>query len=167
MSGRKQKTEGRRQKAGNRRRKEENRKRMIGELGEFGFIDEIKKMTKIDSSVLVGIGDDTAVIKAPKKKLLFTTDMLIEDKHFCLCQASPFEIGWKALAVNISDIAAMGGLPTHAVVSVGLREALSVGFSREIYKGLSAAASKYGVNIVGGDTNASEKITISVALLGN
>ncbi|OIO38426.1 MAG: thiamine-phosphate kinase [Candidatus Omnitrophica bacterium CG1_02_46_14] len=136
-------------------------------IGEFGLIAKIRKMTKTDSSVLLGIGDDTAVIRwRGKEKILFTTDMLIEDQHFRLTEASGFEIGWKAMAVNISDIAAMGGLPTHAVAAVGLPRELAIDFVEQIYLGIQTAAKRFDVNIVGGDTNASKKLVISVALLG-
>ena len=139
----------------------------LSTIGEFGLIDEIKKMTRVDKTVILGIGDDTAVLRAPKgKELLFTTDMLIEGQHFRRSEATGFQIGWKAMAVNISDIAAMGGLPTHAVVSVGFPKTLSVDFVKEIYRGLQVVSKRFHVNLVGGDTNASKKIVISVALLG-
>lgn len=136
-------------------------------LGEFGLIDSIKKMTTVDRSVILGIGDDTAILRDFKgKELLLTTDMLIEDRHFRRSDATGYQIGWKAMAVNISDIAAMGGTPAHAVISIGLSKNLSVSFVKDIYKGLQAAAKKFKINVVGGDTNSSEKIVISIALLG-
>ncbi len=139
----------------------------LASIGEFGLIEQIKKITWTDSSVLVGIGDDAAVLKSTGgKKILFTTDMLIEDRHFRRPEATGFGIGWKAIAVNVSDIAAMGGMPTHAVVSVGLPEDLRVEFVKQIYEGLKAMAKCFRVNLVGGDTNASDKLVISVALLG-
>ncbi len=142
-------------------------KTLLKDIGEFGLIGQIRKATPKDGRVCVGIGDDAAVIRLnAAKDILLTTDMLIEDRHFKLPEASPFEIGWKAMAVNISDVAAMGGLPTYAVVSVGLRKNLSVRFIKEIYRGLKAAAGRFHVAIVGGDTNRSDKIVISVALLG-
>jgi thiamine-monophosphate kinase len=139
----------------------------LGDLGEFGFIGELKKKLPSGKGVVRGIGDDTAVIRSSKgKDTLFTTDMLVEDHHFRLGEASGFEVGWKALAVNISDIAAMGGVPTFAVVSVGFPQALSAQFARDVYEGLARCAKTFGVTIVGGDTNASEKIVIAVSLLG-
>ncbi|HXV19227.1 MAG TPA: thiamine-phosphate kinase [Candidatus Omnitrophota bacterium] len=139
----------------------------LGDLGEFGFISELKKKLPAGKGVLRGIGDDTAVVRTPKgKDTLFTTDMLVEDHHFRLGEASGFEVGWKALAVNISDIAAMGGVPTFAVVAVGFPQALSAQFARDVYEGLSRCAKAFGVSIVGGDTNASEKIVVSASLLG-
>ncbi len=142
--------------------------RSLSEVGEFGLIDAIRRMTpKADPSVLLGIGDDTAVLLPPKKgDLLFTTDMLIQDRHFRLEDASPFEIGRKAMAVNLSDIAAMGGQATHAVVSLGLPAALSVGFVTKLYRGLIRTAGEFGVSLVGGDTNQCDRIIISVAMIG-
>lgn len=139
----------------------------LGDLGEFGFIRELKKKLPGGKGVVRGIGDDTAVVRSAKgKDTLFTTDMLVEDHHFRLGEASGCEVGWKALAVNISDIAAMGGVPTFAVVSVGFPPALSAQFARDIYEGLARCAKTFGVTIVGGDTNASEQIVVSVSLLG-
>ena len=137
------------------------------DIGEFGLIRELKKKIRPGKSVRLGVGDDAAVLPlSSKKDLLFTADMLIEDRHFRLGEATPFEIGRKALAVNLSDIAAMGGIPTHAVVSVGFPGHLTMNFVDELYKGMRELAKKFRVNIVGGDTNKSEKIIISLALLG-
>ena len=139
----------------------------LKDVGEFGFIEELRRRTRTSRSVLLGIGDDAAVLKLPGgRELLFTTDMILEDRHFCLSRATAYQIGWKAMAVNLSDIAAMGGIPTHAVVAVGLPAGMTMRFARDLYRGLSAAAGRFKVNIVGGDTNRSDKIVVSVALLG-
>ncbi len=139
----------------------------LKDLGEFGLIAEMRKRVKKGRQVLRGIGDDTAVLKSgPGKDLLFTTDILIENKHFRLREATPFEIGRKAIAVNVSDIAAMGGVPTHAVVAVGLPTSTPVSFARELQRGLAWAAKEWNLNIVGGDTNAAESLVVSVAMLG-
>lgn len=139
----------------------------LKDLGEFGLIAEIRKKTKTDRRVLKGIGDDTAILKNTSgKDMLFTTDMLIEEKHFRLSDATPFEIGRKAIAVNVSDIAAMGGVPAHAVVAVALPPSLPVNFATELQRGISSAAKEWGVNIVGGDTNACDYVVISVAMTG-
>ena len=136
-------------------------------LGEFGFIRKIRKRVRRDKAVETGIGDDAAVLKVDaKKRLLFTTDMLIEGRHFKLSDATAFEIGWKAMAVNLSDIAAMGVRPTHAVVALGLPGDLDWVFLKELYRGMDAVARRFHVTLVGGDTNRSDKIIISVALLG-
>ena len=138
----------------------------IHQLGEFGLIDRIRKRLRIGSDVIRSIGDDTAVLPYTRGKyLLFTTDMLVQDVHFT--RRMPTQaIGHKALACNISDIAAMGGIPTYAVVSMGLPRNLSVRYMDELYQGIQKLAKQFGVSIVGGDTIKSDKITINVALLG-
>ena len=139
----------------------------IKDLGEIGFIERISAKVKCDRSVVKGIGDDTAVIKwTGNKYLLYTCDMLIEDVHFLRRKARPFQIGWKALARNVSDIAAMGGMPKYALVSVGLDPDLPVSFADEIFDGINAVASKFKINIVGGDTVKSRKTVIDVSLIG-
>lgn len=139
----------------------------IKKIGELGLIERISRKIKNDRSVIKGIGDDTAVIKCTGSKyLLFTCDMLIEDVHFTRRKATPFQIGWKAMARNLSDIAAMGGVAKYALVSVGLDPKLPISFADGIFDGINAAAKKFKVNIVGGDTSKSGKIVIDVSLIG-
>lgn len=136
-------------------------------FGEFERIAQIRKKTKTNARVLLGIGDDAAVIRiAGRKDLLFTTDMLIENQHFRLKDATAYEIGRKALAVNVSDIAAMGGVPTEAVVAVGLPRRLTARFVDQLYSGIQDLARRFHVNLVGGDTNLSERLVLSVAMIG-
>ncbi|MEW6170778.1 MAG: thiamine-phosphate kinase [Candidatus Omnitrophota bacterium] len=138
----------------------------INVLGEFGLINKLTKKIKLDKTVFKGVGDDAAVLNFSKNKyLLVTSDMLIEDVHF-LKDVKPFYIGYKALACSISDIAAMGGLPRYAVISIGLPPNLELKFVQDIYKGILSLASKFKINIVGGDTNKSDKIIIDVSLMG-
>src|SRR3989338_6859221 len=142
-------------------------RRALSRIGEFGLITRIGKRTRCDRSVLCGIGDDVAVLRGDSKKdLLFAADMLIEDRHFRMDEATPFEIGWKAVAVNVSDIAAMGGIPRHLVVSIGVPGSLSLDFIEAMYRGMRAVSKIYGVNLVGGDTNRADKLIVSVAILG-
>jgi len=137
------------------------------DIGEFGLIKELSKYLRGDSGVIKGIGDDAAVIRhAGNRYLLFTTDMLIEGVHFKIPDATPFLIGRKALAVNISDIAAMGGRPRYAVVAIGVPPAFSVSFARELFRGIRALAVKFGVSVIGGDTNRSDKLIVGVSLIG-
>ena len=141
--------------------------RLLQDIGEFGLIRRIAKAEKIsDKDVVVGIGDDTAVLKYKKNLyLLLTTDMLIEGVHFNK-KATPFQIGWKALAVNISDIAAMGGIPKYGLVSLGLKKNTSLKFVDELYCGIKTIARKFDVKILGGDTVSSSKLVINIALTG-
>jgi len=136
-------------------------------IGEFGLIERIKAKTKVDKSVICGIGDDAAVLKINKSKsLLFTSDILIEDVHFKRKNATPYQIGRKSLAVNISDIAAMGGVPKYALLSVGLPSNLALEFVDRLYLGIRKLAENFKINIVGGDTSSSGKLIISVSLIG-
>ncbi len=138
----------------------------IKDIGEFGLINSLSRMIKVSNNVVCGINDDAAVLRYTKDKyLLFTTDMLIEGVHFTKSMP-PEAIGRKALAVNVSDIAAMGGLPLHAVVSLGLPPDLKIAFIKKIYKGISRLAKEFNINIVGGDTDRSKSIVINIALLG-
>jgi thiamine-monophosphate kinase len=138
----------------------------ISQLGEFGLIDALKKFAPVSKAVIKGIGDDAAVLPYNKSKyLLLTTDMLSEGVHFTR-RMPPQGIGHKALASNISDIAAMGGCPTFGVVSIGIPKDLSVHFIKEVYKGIQRTARAFNISIVGGDTIKSDKIVINVALLG-
>ena len=138
----------------------------LNNLGEFGLIDLLTKSFKPDKNVLVGVGDDCAVIKYRRNEyLLWTTDLLFAGVHFTE-DASPYEIGWKALAVSISDIAAMAGIPKYGLVFVGLPPQKTVSYSKELYRGISELAGKYRVKIVGGDTNAFEKLVIGTTVLG-
>ena len=141
-------------------------KRPLSSLGEFGFIKNIKRTVKTGPSVVKGIGDDCAVIKYTKDKyLLYTTDMIIEDVHF-LRSAAPRAIGHKALAINISDIAACGGIPRWAVISVGIPPKLDAAYALGIFSGIKKLGDRFGIDIAGGDTNSSDKVIISIALLG-
>ena len=138
----------------------------ISKLGEFGLIDALKKYAPVSKAVIKGIGDDAAVLPYSKSEyLLLTTDMLAEDTHFTR-RMPPQAIGHKALACSISDIAAMGGWPTFAVVSIGIPKNLPVHFIKDIYKGIERTARAFNVSIVGGDTIKTDKIVINVALLG-
>ena len=152
----------------------------LSQLGEFGLIELLRKYRGSGVSVVKGIGDDTAVVPLDAMKyLLLTTDMLMEGVHFPSLyarggerksnhkrKASPRSIGHKALACSISDIAAMGGSPRCALVSLGVPGSLSWAFVRDLYKGMDTLARKFGVAIVGGDTIKSAKLVINVALTG-
>jgi thiamine-monophosphate kinase len=139
---------------------------LLNKVGEFGLIERFKKHIKTDSSVVVGSGDDCAVLKFNKDKYqLLTCDMIVEGVDFTLKDRLDL-IGRKALAISISDIASCAGIPRHAVVSMGIPKRLKVESVEKIAKGLFALADKFKVNIVGGDLSASNRLTIDVSLLG-
>jgi thiamine-monophosphate kinase len=141
-------------------------KKSIEHLGEFGLIQRLSKKVFVGKNIIKGIGDDAAVLPFTKEKfLLLTTDLLCEDVHFTR-KENPFLIGHKALACSLSDIAAMGGVPTSAVVSLGIPKNLSVHFVDEIYRGINILAAKFKTSIVGGDTICSPRIVINVAMVG-
>jgi thiamine-monophosphate kinase len=140
--------------------------RAVSSLGEKRLIARLARRIRHGAGVVRGIGDDCAVLKAPKgKDLLFACDMLVEGVHF-LKRSRPDGVGWKALAVNVSDIAAMGGLPRHAVVSLGLPPDTPVAWVDGLYRGLRRCARRFKVNLVGGDTDRARKIVVDVAILG-
>lgn len=140
----------------------------LHDIGEFGLIERISSGTVNNPEGLVaGIGDDAAVLKTPgDKNLLVTCDMLVEGVHFLPKRITPYQLGRKALAVNLSDIAAMGGIPRHALVSIALPIGLALEYVDELYRGLKDIAQKTGVNVVGGDTVRAPILIIDVALLG-
>lgn len=141
----------------------------ISDLGEFGLIAKIKQQSKGRSpSTLIGIGDDAAALSlSSSKKLLATTDMLLEGVHFDLSYTDLYSLGWKSAAVNLSDIAAMGGVPRFCLTALGIPSGISVEQVKEFYKGFHALCRKYNVDLVGGDTCRSEKgLVVSVTALG-
>jgi len=141
----------------------------ISDLGEFGLIRKIKQQSKGRSpSTLIGIGDDAAALSLSSSKILLTTtDMLLEGVHFDLSYTDLYSLGWKSAAVNLSDIAAMGGVPRFCLTALGIPSTISVEQIKEFYKGFNALCRKYHVDLVGGDTCRSEKgLVVSVTALG-
>ena len=139
----------------------------LREIGEFGLIRRIRGwMASSDPSLVQGIGDDVAVIRMGSKALLATTDMLVEDIHFQRSWIDPYHLGKKALMVNLSDIAAMGGTPKYFLISLGLPRSLPLSFVSRMYRGMRDGAKQYRVDLVGGDTTLSRKIVLNICLLG-
>jgi thiamine-monophosphate kinase len=135
--------------------------------GEFAYIDWLRQRTPAAPGVIVGPGDDTAVLRSPTRPLLVTTDMLLEGSCFILAEAGARWVGRKAIAVNLSDIAAMAGVPTAAVVSVGLPRSGGRELAEELYLGMREMADSFNVPLVGGDTNSWDgPLSISVTMLG-
>jgi len=135
--------------------------------GEFDVIRAIRAAAAAGEGVVVGIGDDCAVLRGDADSdILLTTDLLLEGRHF-RADAAPEDIGWKSLAVSVSDIAAMGGRPRHAVVAVALRREHTGEFADRLTRGLLDCAARYDCALVGGDTNATEgPLVVCVTLTG-
>lgn len=136
--------------------------------GEFGLIGRVRAMVGTRPGVVLGIGDDTAVLEVgPGRHLLATSDSLIADVHFRIQPGRAYDIGRKAMAVNLSDIAAMGGRPTFALLSLAITPDLPSNFLHDLLRGLTDEARAYGVAIVGGDTVAARHdFSVHVTLLG-
>src|ERR1700685_3229412 len=122
-------------------------------MAEFDYIRWLRTQVRSTDRVEVGIGDDCALVRLPEERALITTDMLMDGVHFHLEEAGPRRVGRKALAVNLSDIAAMAGRPVAAVVSLGLPCEGGRSLGEELYRGLRDMADSFGTAIVGGDTN--------------
>lgn len=140
----------------------------ITEIGEFGLIDRVKEaIGPPGAGVVVGIGDDVAVLRAQGDKyLLATCDIQVEGIHFLKEVISPYQLGRKAAAINISDIGAMGGLPTYLLVSLALPKETKVEYVDGLYEGLKEESNLAGAQIVGGNMSHSPQIMIDIFLLG-
>lgn len=140
----------------------------ISTLGEFGLIKHLTENFPIkNNSTEKGIGDDAAVLTYSNKKILITSDLLLEGIHFDLTYVPLQHLGYKAVIVNLSDIYAMNGQPKQIIVSLGVSKRFSVENLEEIYSGIRLACNKYGVDLVGGDTSSSlTGLTISITCVG-
>jgi thiamine-monophosphate kinase len=139
----------------------------LTDLGEDGLVARLVSLLPQGQDVVVGPGDDCAVVRRADGSLeLLKTDVVVEDVHF-LRSAEPERIGRKALARAISDIAAMGGIPRHALVTLVLPSDLNVQFVERLYLGLTTVAQEFQVSVVGGETARGQKLILSVALTGD
>lgn len=143
----------------------------LKDFGEFKLIDRIKQ--KIESrgrseccSVVVGIGDDGAIVRSLDGLQVVTTDTMVEDVHFSRSFGSWTDIGWKSMASNLSDIAAMAGVPTHSLITLGLPLNMKVESVEELYDGLIDCVNEFGGTIIGGDIVTSEKVFVTVTVFG-
>jgi thiamine-monophosphate kinase len=139
----------------------------LSRLGEFGLIERVRRATPKSRGVLLGIGDDAAWVASKFGSLLITSDLLIEGVHFDLKWTSLFALGYKAVAVNLSDIAAMGGTPAYLILSLGIPAKFRSEDIDEFYRGIRSLAKKNGVALVGGDTNLADSLLISACLIGH
>src|ERR1700704_760159 len=140
----------------------------IEQLGEFGLIDHLTKNIKLGQvSTIKGIGDDAAVLDFKDKKVLVSTDMLLEDIHFDLSYTPLKHLGYKAVQVNLSDIYAMNGTATQVTVSIGISSKFPLEAVEQLYEGIYLACEKFNVDLVGGDTTSSRQgLVISVTSIG-
>jgi len=139
----------------------------VGELGEFGLVELVTKRFAPTAHVLLGPGDDAAVVQAPDGRVVISTDMLIEGRHFRRDWSSAHDVGRKAAAQNLADIAAMGANPTALVVGLGVPATLDVDWVAQLSDGFATECELVGARIVGGDIVRAELITIAVTVLGD
>ncbi len=137
-------------------------------MTEFGLIDQIKSLFSVlPTNNFEGIGDDCATLPLGDEALLFTSDMLIEDIHFLRSSTSPYDLGYKSLAVNLSDVASMGVRPVATLLSLSVPKELMGEYIEEFMQGYHALSTKYGVALIGGDTTASKgALSINVTAIG-
>lgn len=140
----------------------------LGDIGEFGLIERLKsKFTKVQESTALDIGDDAALIDKGDKYSVVTTDMLLEGVHFDLSYMPLPHLGYKSIAVNVSDLAAMNATPQQVTVSIALSNRFSVEAVEALYSGIEAACKDYKVDLIGGDTTSSKSgLVISVTAIG-
>lgn len=139
----------------------------VSDVGEFGLIDRLRKIVGEPGEGETWVGDDAAVLRAPAGTILFTSDLMIEGVHFDLELTGPEDLGYKSIAVNVSDVAAMGGTPRRALVSLGLKPQMEVEWIEDLYRGMRECADEFGMAIAGGDISRSDCLLVSVALIGN
>jgi len=136
-------------------------------MDEFSFIEYLKKKIPGDGRVSVGIGDDAAVLSVdPGKKLVVSTDVIVENVDFRIKDFSSEKIGRKALAINLSDMAAMGAKPVAFVITIGKPKYISDAWLKRFYNGLLKLAKQYDVACIGGDFSGSKEFFASVTILG-
>ena len=140
----------------------------ISEIGEFQLINEITKEIKINQpSTKLSVGDDAAVVFHGNKQLLLTTDTLTEGVHFNLMYTPLKHLGYKSIVVSVSDICAMNGTPTQALVSLAIPNKYSVEMIKDLYSGLHLACNNYNIDLIGGDTTASpNSLVLTITILG-
>ena len=148
----------------------------VADVGEFGLIDRLRDRLGEHASardLVVGIGDDAAVYRVggagsdgPARVHVVTTDALVEGVHFDRTYVPLRTLGWKAVAVNVSDVAAMNATPRFATIALGLPNNLSVEGAEALYAGVAEACEQYGLAVVGGDTTASARLTLTVTVVG-
>ncbi|MDO9379112.1 MAG: thiamine-phosphate kinase [Nocardioidaceae bacterium] len=138
----------------------------VAETGEFGLIARVTAGLPVGEGVLLGPGDDAAVVAAPGGRVLVSTDLMVEDRHFRLDWSEAADVGHKAAAANLADVAAMGGVATALVVGLAAPGDLDAGWAAAMAAALAEEAATVGASVVGGDVTAADTITIAVTVLG-
>jgi thiamine-monophosphate kinase len=138
----------------------------VADLGEFGLIDAIRALLPSGDDI-VGNGDDAAVVRAPDGRVVATTDMLVEGRHFRRDWSSAFDVGCKAAAQNLADVAAMGALPTALLVGFATPGDLAVAWAEDLVRGIAAECARAGAHVAGGDMSSADSIMIAITALGD
>jgi thiamine-monophosphate kinase len=139
----------------------------VAALGEFGLIAALSGWLPRDPRALVGIGDDAAVLAAPDGRVVASTDFLLEGRHFRRDWSSGADVGAKAAARSLIDVAAMGALPTGLLVALAAPPDLPVAWARDLTAGLAAECARAGATVVGGDTARAESVLLATTVLGD
>ena len=139
----------------------------IADLGEFGLIAALAAGLPRGERTVVGIGDDAAVLSAPDGRVVATTDLLLEGPHFRRDWSAPADIGGKAAARNLADVAAMGAVPVALLVGFAAPGDLPLAWARELVAGIASECSRVGATVVGGDTARAQSIVLAVTALGD
>jgi len=139
----------------------------ISDLGEFGLIEAIAAALPRGDRTVVGIGDDAAVLTAPDSRVVATTDLLVEGRHFRRDWSSAADIGAKAAAQNLADVAAMGAVPVALLVGFAAPGDLAITWARELVAGIAAECARAGATVAGGDVSGAESVVLAVTALGD
>jgi thiamine-monophosphate kinase len=139
----------------------------VAELGEFGLIAAITALLPASSAGPVGIGDDAAVIRAPDQRVVATTDLLVEGRHFRRDWSGASDIGAKAAAQNLADVAAMGASPTALLVGFAAPGDLLVTWAEDLVRGLAQECARAGASVVGGDVSSADSVMLAITALGD
>jgi thiamine-monophosphate kinase len=139
----------------------------VADLGEFGLIAAIRALLPAGGDQIVGIGDDAAVLRAPDRRVVATTDLLVEGRHFRRDWSGPFDIGGKAAAQNLADVAAMGASPTALLVGFATPGDLAVAWAEELIRGLAEECARGGAHVVGGDISSADSVMLAITALGD
>jgi thiamine-monophosphate kinase len=139
----------------------------VADLGEFGLISAIRAMLPPDPAGILGPGDDGAVLPAPDGRVVASTDLLIEGRHFRRDWSSGADVGTKAAAQNLADIAAMGAIPTALLFGLAIPGELSVAWVLDVTRGMAAECQRGGAVIAGGDITSADQIMLAITALGD